>query len=174
MAPTSFTPSFRLPRSVALLMAGVFAATALASCGGGRVHTKQDMQTRKQQEAMERERAAEAALATQDSKWKGATVGLEEEFQLLDTDTVKLDNHDYKVQLVRTTWSEMETPKGVRRDGTAVLLVTKGEQMKQISIDEAETSTVLGFRIEVRHAYEQYDEDRADYVPLAKVVVHRN
>ena len=81
-----------LPRPWVLLLAGLFAATALASCGGGRVHTKEDMQSRKRDEAKAREAAERAALEAQDAQWKGATVGLEEEFQLLDTDTVKLDN----------------------------------------------------------------------------------
>jgi hypothetical protein len=151
----------------------VVSGIALLGCGGSRVLTKEEVAAQKKEKALAAARAEAESTRTADAGWKGSTVGLEEPFELVGTQEVKLDQHDWRVALIKTTWSEMETPKGKLRTGTARLLVTRGEEMKNISIDEGKSLVALGFRIEVQLATEKYDAKRAEYDPHVKLVVHR-
>lgn len=162
-------------KSIRLSIGGVaMAALFLCSaCGGGRVVTKEEVQAQKRAEAQQSAEAERARLAAQDAKWTGRTVGWEEPFELRGTNEAKLEGEDYVVGLIKTSWSAMETPKGEVRTGTAKLLVTVGDELKEVSIEEGESRVVFGHRIEVTFAYEDYDSDRAEYEPLVKLVVHR-
>ncbi len=77
------------------------------------------------------------------------------------------------VQLMKTEWTTRELPSGkVLKEATADLLVQKGELSKRKRIDQEETRTVLGVKITVNGAGEQYSDKRLDYVPWVEIVVN--
>ncbi|GMV38964.1 MAG: hypothetical protein AMXMBFR64_06800 [Myxococcales bacterium] len=148
----------------------------LAACGSSeRVVPKEQMVDRA---AMEREAAAREAAQRQQAEaaaWKGPTAKLGEEIHLVGTGAVKLEGTDLVLQLVKTSWTTVETPRGKSRKGTARLMLTKGdaEEIKDVQIDEGKDGLALGLRIEVSHAHEAWDDRTSGYLPEAKVVVTR-
>ena len=76
------------------------------------------------------------------------------------------------IELVKTEWTERELPSGKTvKDGTADLIVRKGESSRRVRLDEGESRVVLGARILIHDADEGYDPKRMDYLPWIDVVV---
>lgn len=157
-------------------MAAWVLGALLVACGGSeRVIPKEDMSASQAQEREAAEREAAARAQTQEAAWTGPVAKLGAEAHLVGTDAVKVEGTDVVVQLVKTTWTTIETPRGESRRGTARLLLTKGdaEEIKDLQIDEGDTGDALGLRIAVSYAYEVWDDNTSEYLPEAKIVVTR-
>ncbi|NUN13882.1 MAG: hypothetical protein HUU55_09625 [Myxococcales bacterium] len=147
-------------------------------CGGSKVLTKDEMDAQRRvrienelKQSQEEEKAAEA----KSKRWSMGEFNLEQELELFRTDRFKLRNHDIYVQLLKTGWTTIKTPKGDSHSGWARLLVSNGDgtDSKEVQIAEDDYGFAMGFRIDVRYAYEHWDKESSEYIPHAKIVVHR-
>ncbi len=78
------------------------------------------------------------------------------------------------IQLVKTEWTERELPSGKTvKDGTADILIKKGEASRRVRLDEGESRVIYGAKILVHEAHEGYDPKRMDYLPWIDVVVSK-
>lgn len=160
-----------------LVVGWVMLGLLLTSCSTGTVITKEDMQAAeraKQEEAAQQEAAKQREEAEPTHAWNGPVAVLGQEVRLFGTDPVLIEGSDVFLQLVKTSWSTIETPSGAEeRRGTAKLLLTKGEEMKQMQVDEGEKGMGFGYELAVSSAYEAWNDEDAEYFPEAKVVVTR-
>lgn len=159
-------------RALVALTLGVL----LGACGGGdRVIPKEQMVDKAAQEREAAAREEAARQQAQETAWTGPSAKLGEEIHLVGTDAVKLEGTDIVLQLIKTSWTTVETPSGETRRGTARLLLTKGdaEQIKDVQIDEGKDGAALGLRIDVSYAFEVWDDRSSGYLPEAKVVVSK-
>lgn len=156
----------------------VFLATSWTGCGGNKVLTKDEMEAQRRarvenelKQSQEEEKAAEA----KSKRWSMGEFNLEQELEMFRTDRFKLRNHDVYVQLLKTGWTTIKTPKGDSHNGWARLLVSNGDgtETKEVQIAEDDYGFGLGFRIDVRYAYEYWDKESSEYIPHAKIVLHR-
>lgn len=153
---------------------GAVVAVVALGCGSmERVVPKEDMAAK---QAAEREAAARAEAErarAEEAAWTGPVAQPGQEVVLVGTDAVKVAGTDVVVQLIKTTWTTVETPKGESRRGTARLLLTKGDavEMKELQVDEGSDGLGLGLRIAVSHAHEVWDDATSEYLPEAKLVV---
>lgn len=78
------------------------------------------------------------------------------------------------VELVKTQWTTRELPNGKEvKDGTADLLIKKGEKSRRLRLDEGESRVIYGAKISVEGAGEEYDKSRLDYMPWVDIVVSK-
>ena len=76
------------------------------------------------------------------------------------------------IELVKTAWTTRELPSGKEvKDGTADLLVKKGEKSRRVRLDEGASRVIYGVKIEVLGAGEDYDKSRLDYLPWVDLKV---
>lgn len=72
-------------------------------------------------------------------------------------------------QVKTSTW---ETPGGEEKaEGTAYVVVEKGQERRTLRIKDGEEAIAFGVRVQVIKAEVAYDVDRQDYVPKARLVV---
>ncbi|TNF25821.1 MAG: hypothetical protein EP329_22355 [Deltaproteobacteria bacterium] len=75
-----------------------------------------------------------------------------------------------RVEQVKTsTWYPPSGGEAV--EGTAYLIVEKGQQSERLRLKDGQEGTVLGARVAVRKADVPYDEGRMDYYPKAWITV---
>jgi hypothetical protein len=151
----------------------VCAALLLVACAGSpQVVPKEDMaaRDRKVREQVAQEEAARAKAA---DTWTGPRAELGQEVKLLGTEQVKIAGSDIFLQLVKTTWTTIETPKGEVRRGTARLLLMNEDasKMKELVVDEGDHGFGLGYRVDVKHAHEEWDDAASTYLPEVLVLV---
>ena len=158
-----------------LIVGSLMLGLVLVSCSTGTVITKEDMQATeraRQEEAARQAAAQQREEADPTHGWNGPVASLGQEVRLLGTDRVLIEGGDVFLQLVKTSWTTIETPSGKEeRRGTAKLLLTKGEDMKQIQVDEGDTGMGYGYQLAVSYAYEAWNDKDGEYFPEAKLVV---
>lgn len=140
------------------------AALALCACGGGG-HIIEAPPTAPKK-AAEKPAAADAYR-----DFGGASVSLGEPFRLR-TKPIGVRELEIVIELVKTEWTTRELPDGrTVKDGTADLLVRKGEGSRRFRLEQGESREILGAKITLKEANEGYDEQRLDYMPWVDVVV---
>ena len=103
----------------------------------------------------------------------GETIALNTKFKLR-TKPVGVKELQIVVELVKTQWTTRELPDGREvKDGTAELLLKKGETSRRVRLDEGESRVVYGAKITVEGAGEAYDKSRLDYMPWVDIVVSK-
>ncbi len=76
------------------------------------------------------------------------------------------------IKLLSAEWTEVEGRDGDPvREGTATILLVRGDDTKELRIDQGDESSGLGALVKVLAADESYDEERLDYTPRARVIV---
>ena len=90
----------------------------------------------------------------------------------LRTKPIGINQLEVVVELVKTEWTTRELPDGKEvKDGTADLLIKKGEKSRRVRLDEGEARVIYGAKIKVEGAGEEYDKSRLDYMPWVDIVV---
>ncbi len=76
------------------------------------------------------------------------------------------------INMVKVEWTTRETPDGKQiKEGTAELIVKKGEKQRRFRLETDESKTVYGAKITVKGVGENYDKSRMDYLPWVDLVV---
>jgi hypothetical protein len=76
------------------------------------------------------------------------------------------------IALVKVDWSTMTGPSGKdTREATANIRVQKGEEERAVMLGQGEVRTVLGTRINLLSAGEDYDKARMSYDPWIEIQV---
>jgi hypothetical protein len=76
------------------------------------------------------------------------------------------------ISMIRVEWTTREMPDGRKiKEGTAELLVKKGDKKRRFRLEQDEVKTVMGTKIEVKGVGEDYDKSRYDYLPWVDLVV---
>jgi hypothetical protein len=76
------------------------------------------------------------------------------------------------ISLVKIDWSTMTGPSGKdTREATASIRVQKGEEDRAVMLSQGEARTVLGTRISLLSAGEDYDKARMSYDPWIEIQV---
>ena len=150
------------------LSASVVAALLVASpaCGGGAGHVVE--QPVKAAPAPKKE-APQTFDAFRD--FGGEVVAPGEKVRL-KTKPIGFKDLRIVVELVKTEWTTRELPSGKEvKDGTADLLIKKGEKSRRVRLDEGESRVIYGAKISVEGAGEAYDKERLDYMPWVDILV---
>jgi hypothetical protein len=101
----------------------------------------------------------------------GPHVAAGEVFRLKDT-AYAIDGAEVVVSLVKAAWSKRELPDGrVIREGSAELQVARGEESTRRILEQGESKTMLGVKVSVVNAGEDYDDKRMDYIPWVELKV---
>lgn len=101
----------------------------------------------------------------------GPHVAAGEVFRLKDT-AYAIDGAQAVVSLVKAAWSKRELPDGrTVREGSAEIQVARGEESTRRILEQGESKTMLGVRVSVVNAGEDYDEKRLDYIPWVELKV---
>ena len=109
----------------------------------------------------------EAAPQTPDAfrDFGGKHVKLGEKFRL-GARPLGVEGAEIVIELVKTAWTTRELPNGKEvKDGTADMLVKKGEKSRRLRLDDGASRVIYGVKIEVLGAGEDYDKSRLDYLP---------
>jgi len=149
-------------------MLGYLAASAVVvsfGCGGGGHVVKQAPAPKK----VEKKPEPKGPDAYRD--FGGKTVAPGTKFRLR-TKPYGIQQFEIVVELVKTQWTTRELPNGKEvKDGTAELLIRKGEKSRRLRLDEGESRVVYGAKIMVDGAGEAYDKSRMDYMPWVDILV---
>ncbi len=101
----------------------------------------------------------------------GQTIAPGTKFRL-KTKPIGIDQLKVVIELVKTEWTTRELPSGKEvKDGTADLLIKKGEKSRRVRLDEGESRVIYGAKILVDAAGEGYDKERLDYMPWVDIIV---
>lgn len=141
----------------------VVALLASFGCGGGQVIEK----------SVAEKAAPAAAPQTPDAyrDFGGKHVKLGSKFRL-GARPMGVQGAELVIELVKTVWTTRELPSGKEvKDGTADLLVKKGEKSRRVRLDEGASRVIYGVKIEVLGAGEDYDKSRLDYLPWVDLKV---
>ena len=85
---------------------------------------------------------------------------------------VGVEGPNFVVSISRVEKSSIEAPTGKKiTDVTATLIVSKGEEQRQVTISAGDDRVVFDARIAVIRADEDYDAEHLTYLPWAEVKV---
>jgi len=152
------------PRSAPALLATIASLLALAACSNPQL-----IETPKPKPAAEAPAAPTGPDAYRDHA--GPHIAAGEVFRLKDT-AFAVDGAQVVVSLVKAAWSKRELPDGrTVREGSAEIQVARGEESTRRILEQGESKTMLGVRVSVVNAGEDYDEKRLDYIPWVELKV---
>ena len=76
------------------------------------------------------------------------------------------------IHMVKVEWTTREMPDGRKiKEGTAELVIKKGDKKRTVRVEQDETKTTLGCKVTVKAVGEDYDAKRFDYLPWVDLVV---
>ena len=141
----------------------VLVMVSASACGGrGRVVRHADDPAPKVEVAPE-------ALADPFDTWPGAKVPGDAPFKI-SRDPVGSEGCRVIVTLKRVKWSTFELPSGEEsRSGTVTVSVKRGDEIREVHIDEGSAKTVHDCRLSVETAGEDYAEEVLRWEPWVQL-----
>ncbi len=114
---------------------------------------------------------AEVAPVDPLGDFRGKRVNLDEWF-VLRANPIGLERAAMTVTLVGVQWTEIEGRNGkIRREGTATVLVEKGEESSRVFLGQDERRKRYGHWLEIRNVGEAYVQEKGKWFAFVEIIV---